>query len=299
MSETIESGARGRKILLLVIGGILVVGLVAAGLMLTRSLNPEVEEQSATYDEPITRLSMESLSGDVTVVAAEGDTIKVERTVKWSGDKPHSKEVVSGGDLTITTEGCEDRLWISRCEIDYRIEVPPTVELDLRTHSGDLAITGTTAAIDATASSGDLTIVDTTGSLDLTTYSGDVTASGIDSPEVTVDVASGDLELSGVTEALTVLAHSGEVTATDLVAPVVSLEVSSGSVELGFVEAPVDVQVNASSGSVDIVVPDDQTAYLVDAVVHSGKQRVSVDTGGTDHHIGGEVSSGDFNVRYA
>ena len=298
-ADSVKSGARGRKILLLVIGGILVVGLVGAGLMVARSIDPEAENQSTTYDEPIARLLMENPSGNITVVATEGDTVQVDRTVKWVGDKPNSNEEVLDGDLIITAEGCGNRMWITRCEIDYRIEVPSTVEIDIRTHSGDVDITGTTAAIDATASSGDITVTDARGRIGLTTYSGDVTVSGVDSPEVTADVSSGDVEVSGTVDVLTLTAASGEITGTDLVAPTVSLEVSSGAIDLGFAEAPRDVRATSSSGSIDIVVPDDGTTYLVDASVTSGSREVTVDIGGSGHRITGEVSSGDFTVRYA
>jgi hypothetical protein len=116
--------------------------------------------------------------------------------------------------------------------------------------------------------------------------------------DVAVDTSTGSVEARGLDGDLEVGTSTGSIELTGLRSDRVDAQASTGSVELGFVEAPQDVRAGTSTGSVEVVVPADGTAYAVqtDTSVGSTEVAVPVDSS-SSRRIDARTSTGSVEVR--
>jgi hypothetical protein len=264
MSETDSPPTKRSKALIVVVVCVAVLAvLAAAGTWLWKSwaAPQHTDSQSQTYDAPISRIEVTGDSGQIDLVASDGDETVVDRSLRWNGDsKPKSQEEWSGETLSISVTGCDRGIFDTRCGIDYRIEVPADVDVKVHNDSGNVTTTGFAGAQQLVVDSGDIEVTDASGTVDVDTDSGDVTANGLSGASVT-----GTLD--------------------------------SGSAKLTFDKAPENVTVSADSGDVELGLPRNGS-YQVKADVDSGDKNIDVDSG-SGSRIEVSADSGDVTVRYS
>jgi hypothetical protein len=225
---------------IVVAGGLLASALVLTGCGLD-SIATSTNQDTAAYEvkEKVSKLQLEGKAGDSVITETGGDSIRVTETLRWRGDdKPKPQHNVEAGALFVTYD-CESN-WGS-CSVDYKIEVPKGLAVDVNSGSGDITLRALTGQIDAVVGSGD---VDATGlagkkvyakagsgnvelrytaapdSAELQTGSGDVTLHVPDGAyDVKTDVGSGDANVSVKSDAtsahkISLTAGSGDVTLT-------------------------------------------------------------------------------------
>jgi DUF4097 and DUF4098 domain-containing protein YvlB len=95
---------------------------------------------------------------------------------------------------------------------------------------------------------------------------------------IDVHNADGGVELRDVTGRLRLSTSDGSVQAEGLTSDQVTVDTSDGSVRLSFAEPPSTVRAATSDGSLEIVGPNDGTAYAVTVSVSDGSQQVDVPT---------------------
>lgn len=295
MSDTESS--KGGKVVAIVIGVIAIVGLGAGGWIWFASSNPSTETRDHRIDEPVDRLELVGSSGDVSVTV--GDEVTVREKLRWLGDKPEPQRTVEDGTVRLSSDGCDNRGPFWGCEVHYEITLPADTEIDIETSSGDVSVSGVSGTQDITVSSGDLTVSEPTGDLELHTTSGDITVSDMTVDRLVAKVDSGDMDLSGTATTADLTASSGSIGATSFTGDDVSADLSSGDLNVSFANAPTHVDVTASSGTVELTMPDDATAYRVEVTVGSGDKNIGVTEGGSEHTITADVASGDFTIRYS
>jgi Putative adhesin len=217
------------------------------------------ESSSFTVGAGTSSLYVEVDSGSVRLTPAEGETLRVQRTVRHGWREPDVEERTDGSRAVI--EATCPTFLSSRCEIHYEISVPDGHAVEVSTSSGNVDVRGLRPqALQISASSGRITVVDVDGPLDIRS-------------------------------------SSGAVTATDLRSSRVTTEVSSGNTELDFSTAPTDVTVSASSGDVTLQLPSTGNPYRVRAESNSGQAQVDVPTDpGSARSVSVQVSSGDVDV---
>jgi hypothetical protein len=117
---------------------------------------------------------------------------------------------------------------------------------------------------------------------------------------VRIRADSGDVRVADITGDLTVHSDSGNVSASGLRSATVTAGSDSADVRLAFVAPPQAVQVSADSGDVEITVPDDGTAYRVDASTDSGSvdNQLHVDSA-AERTISARADSGDVRLHLA
>ncbi len=117
---------------------------------------------------------------------------------------------------------------------------------------------------------------------------------------VAVDTSTGSVEASGLTGDLEVTTSTGSIELLGLRSARVAAQASTGSVELGFAAPPQDVRAETSTGSVEIVVPADGTAYAVQSSTSVGSSEVSVPVdSSSSRRIDARASTGSVEVRTA
>jgi putative adhesin len=198
-------------------------------------------------------------TGSVRLTPAEGDELRVDRTVRRGWRGPDVEERTDG--LRAVVEASCPTLFGGRCEVHYEIAVPDGHAVEVAVDSGDLEVSGLRVrSLRTSASSGRTTLADVDGPIELRASSGSVSATGLRSDRVTA-------------------------------------EISSGSTQLEFAAAPTEVTVSASSGDVTLRLPADGDPYHVRARSSSGQQRVDVPTDpGSPRTVTVTVSSGDVEV---
>jgi DUF4097 and DUF4098 domain-containing protein YvlB len=117
----------------------------------------------------------------------------------------------------------------------------------------------------------------------------------------TLDASSsgGSVHLTGETGAVTAHSSAGSVRGDSLGSATVKASSSAGSVNLSFVTAPTTVDASSSAGSVSIEVPDDGTAYAVDAHASAGSTHVGIATNpNSTRSIHATSSAGSVHVAW-
>ncbi|MEU5690745.1 DUF4097 family beta strand repeat-containing protein [Actinosynnema sp. NPDC020468] len=253
----------------------LVAGVAVAGSLTScvRLVQQTARDESTVTDR-ITTIRVQNDSGEVTIRSADGvkDTV-VRRVINYpkNADKPTDPTTRVEGS-TLVLDGCDNQ-----CSVSYDVTVP----------SADTKVTGD-------SSSGDVR-VEGVASVELSISSGTATLRKVSGP-VHLDAKSGDVVASDVSGAFTALVGSGTTTLTDMKGPV-TVDGRSGDISVTMATAQ-NVKADASSGDVNVTVP--QGKYHVRTDAGSGDNRVSVadDPNGTAEIVL-DTKSGNVVLRTA
>ncbi|MEO3872261.1 DUF4097 family beta strand repeat-containing protein [Nonomuraea sp. B12E4] len=205
-------------------GGLLASALLLSGCGLAAVGGPS-DQDTVSYEvtDKVTTLQLKNGSGNAVVTETGGSAVQVVETLRWRGDaKPETEHKVEGGRLMLTYD-CPAN-W-GNCSVDYKIEIPKGLRVDLDAGSGDLTLRGLTGELSARLGSGDLD------------------ASGMANKKVVAETGSGDIELSyaAAPDSAELKAGSGDLT---LSVPDGAYDVKS---ETGAGDANVSVKTDASS----------------------------------------------------
>ncbi|MGH8880545.1 MAG: DUF4097 family beta strand repeat-containing protein [Stackebrandtia sp.] len=277
-----QAGRPRRSPMVAVIIGVAVLALLAAAGVWTWKSFKDVrtEQLSDSYDAPLTRVDLDGDAGDVTVTVTDTDAVIVDKELSYNEDKPKSEETVSGETLTIRATECSGpSLGFNHCHINYRIQVPADVALDITTDSGEIDTEDVTADQKLHADSGNIRVDDAGG-------------------EAELETDSGDIEAHGVAGGFTATADSGNITADGLRSTSATANADSGDIDLGFDVSPDEIKSIAESGGVTITVPEDGESYDVDVTTDSGDQDIQVTSdSASDKKITAEADSGDVTIQ--
>ena len=181
-------------------------------------------------------------NGTISVVAGTDANVEVHASKKWTrnGDQVHFVESAGPDGVTICVlyragdscsadnnsdsnrrHGLFSSGSRSDARVDFVVDVPPGVNVDLASINGSVQASGTSGSVDAKVINGDINIASHQGALDLVTVNGSVTAALDTLP------ASGDISLKSV---------NGSITAVlpPQLAGFVNLETVAGTVSNGF-----------------------------------------------------------------
>jgi hypothetical protein len=110
--------------------------------------------------------------------------------------------------------------------------------------------------------------------------------------------ATGSIEVEGADADVRATTSTGSLELTSLTSDTVAAQASTGSVELTFAEAPTSVTARTSTGSVEVVVPADGSAYAVDVRTSTGASTTTVPVdSASPRRIEARSSTGSVEVR--
>ncbi|MFI7634382.1 DUF4097 family beta strand repeat-containing protein [Nonomuraea sp. NPDC049400] len=202
-------------------GGLLASALLLTGCGLASIAGPD-NQDTTTYQvtDKVTKLQVKSGSGDTVVTETDGNAVRVTETLNWrSDDKPKTEHKVEGEALHLTYDCPSD--WGS-CSVDYKIEIPKGL------------------AVDLDAGSGNITLRSLTGRLDAHLGSGDLDATGLAGKQVVAEAGSGRIELKYASAPDSAELKSG-----------------SGDIVLTVPDGTYDVNTEMGSGDAKVSVKDD------------------------------------------
>jgi hypothetical protein len=222
----------------------------------------EEETTSREFDATQVRsIAVDNRAGRVRVVGDDSrtDTITVTARISEGLRGTGHSERIEGDRLVLETS-CP-LVMSNFCMVDYTIETPPGVDVSVSSETG-ASIEGIDGAVDVDTDRTAIEITDVSGPLRIDNDQGSVRASGLRSPRVVVT--------------------------TDL-----------GEVRLRFTEPPESVEAGSDQGSVEIVVPEDDTAYRLETSTDQGgiERDIRTDPDG-DRAIIASTDQGDIVIRY-
>ncbi|MBD5111623.1 MAG: DUF4097 domain-containing protein [Ruminococcaceae bacterium] len=225
------------------------------------------DKQIYNFTNEIEEVEVSSLGAKITVLSTEDSTITAEYQNPL--DKPEFCAVLCGKKLTLK-EKCTFNFFRSKAEGEYSITVrlPKTmykkikintasggVELpdaavnaehfELNTASGEININSAFVHAAIKSASGNVNVIGVEGlspaELKISTVSGTVNVRNYSAEKYSISSVSGKTSYSGAT-------GEGNITVT------------SGNVEITYAEWNKDLKINAVSGNVNIILPDDSGA---------------------------------------
>ncbi len=245
-----------------VVGGLAVVVALVGGTYTAVNLlaHDEITRTSTVDAAGLRAVAVDSDNGRVDVVGTDADEVRVVADISSGLRRTRSDVLVRDG--TLLVRGDCPRGWTIRCRVDYRLEVPRRLGVQVDNGNGRLAL------------------------------------EGVDG-DVTVDNSNGRVEVARLRGALRVRTSNGSVTATALASADVSAESQNGRVHLAFDAAPRVVQAVTQNGGVEVVVPQDEVGYRVDVDTANGATDTSVRTDpASERSIVAETRNGSVVVRY-
>jgi hypothetical protein len=221
-----------------------------------------VASASSTFQTGRARLRVRNPSGDVQVVAGEGEETTVELValndsaatqdaIERANVAAHGEEVVveidSGRNWSLSIG-----TWsFGSAKVGVRIACPTGSELDCETASADLRAEGTLGSTRARSASGDVRLRRIDGQLEARTASGDVEVDHVEG-RVTVNTVSGDAEVRTAMSGVAMNSVSGDVTVGEVYGDV-SVGTVSGDSNVR-AAGPGEVALKAVSGDVVVAI---------------------------------------------
>ncbi len=298
-------------------------GLVGALALLlgtgcVRHAVPLVTHQTRTFPaaaDKLVRLDVRSFDVDVRVTEAATISVTVDLDARsssrgaarrWVEDNtPVFDDSSSALEVRVPTRG-RGLFIIGFLHTNAKLElvVPPTCRLEVRTSSGDVAISGTAAlagTVRVRTSSGDLNVTGGLRELVARTSSGDVRVTGQPLTVLEADTSSGDITLEAGSERAIVDTTSGDVRLEKLTGDL-SADATSGEVRASWdgVPAGKKLRVHTSSGDVHLRIP---RAVALKGEIHTSSGSITSDIEGSSGDRGHRLSfsapgeSPDLDVR--
>ena len=260
----------------------------------TRNNGPE---QTETFSRKVKvgrdgRVSISNISGDLKVTGGSGDDVTIEAVKRTRGDRSQLGAVQiivddRPGRVEVRTEYENDRSYRNRnidVSVDYTVLVPATATVDVKSISGNVAVTGVQGAVHAETVSGTVT-TSATGKLTAKTVSGDLEL--VNAPadaDLSAATVSGTIRAKGLKiRTLDLGSVSGDLFVTDIACDRLGVKSVSGNVEFaGTLGKGGRYEINSHSGDIRLALAGN-TGFELNANSFSGSIRSDfpVTLGGT------------------
>lgn len=233
---------------------ILAAGMAFATLQIAAA--NDTFERTFKVSGRVTRIELSNGSGNVEIRASADGQVHVRGKVTPGGwtlfgsTEKNAQEVLANPPLEQSGDTIrigKNTSWLKNVSIEYKIDVPPSTE------------------IDAGVASGGITVEKVKGPVKASSASGYVHVYGVER-DVQVNAASGSIEISGIGGYVRVSSASGDVTITDTKGDI-KATAASGSIRI---QKPGDrVEASSASGAVEVVgAKNDVKVHLISGSIN-------------------------------
>jgi hypothetical protein len=170
-------GARGGVLALRGVGLVGVLTLVTLGAAtLVSGFFEQRREAVESLTGVVTTLDVDTGVGDVTVrTGPAGSAASLITTRRWAFVEPTATAIVADGTLRLRGVCMGGLSGLSNCSVDFTVTVPAGTTVRVATDSGDVTVAGATADVEARTTSGDVRLTGTrSAKVAAQTSSGDV-----------------------------------------------------------------------------------------------------------------------------
>ncbi|MEK6774530.1 MAG: DUF4097 family beta strand repeat-containing protein [Bdellovibrionota bacterium] len=227
--------------------------------LLSQSTFAETENKEFE-SKGLNEVSVENISGKVTVSAFEGAKASVVATKNKFSDKCKMSIDRSGNKLVLKVEKSGGVFSSDECDVDFEVKVPKAVDLSLNVGSGNMIINGIHGALNFKVGSGNTSADGSFKKIDGMSGSGNVTVKGLNGGGG-IKTGSGEINLTFTNKSL-----KGEL----------DLKAGSGNATLLFPKgSKVKTNFFAGSGQVSNELGDNPNAlFLVSMKAGSGNLKI-------------------------
>ncbi|MFE6971440.1 DUF4097 domain-containing protein [Isoptericola sp. NPDC057653] len=243
---------------LLVLGAVVAVLAVLWGaLFLVDRAVAGTTTQHETY-APVGTVELVA-DGDVTVRAAEGGDVEVDRIAR-SGLTSPTYRADERSDRLVLTHECQGWQWVpGRCAGQLAVTLPADTAVVVRTSNGDVLAAGVAGDVELRSSNGDVEATGTGARLDAGTSNGDITVDRAAGGDVVATSSNGSIEVTGVDGSLQAVTSNGRVEVSGVTGDV-RAESSNGDVTVVGDGEPVRLTIDTSNGDRTVEGPTDPAA---------------------------------------
>lgn len=241
-----------------------------------------------TYEA--TRLEMDVSTGNIEIRPWDESNIKIE-AIYQGGDASDYAVKVDPRDGTVYVTGGPKPGFLSlgQRDIEYRISLPATADVQIKTANGEIDVAELRGLVDLTSTNGDITasaiarglqaetvngrieLDEIGGALDLHSTNGEISLSDGRVSSGTVQSVNGDIDLRGVSGKLNVESTNGDIQIGDATDAALRASTSNGDIEFEGSLAPNDIStISTISGDVVVRLPED-SSFTLDATTISGE----------------------------
>ncbi len=184
-----------RRRLLLIVGPLLVLSVVFAGLIIAQDLLPGTRQFNFSTQVPApTLLTVGTGRNGVELEfrAGKGDRVRVFAAGGYSGFEPSVVVAADGSRIDAECPSAE----AFDCSVLVEIEVPAGTAVTANNRAGRISADGMTGALDLTTRNGDIEITSATGPIDADATNGRVLVEDSTAPRVTASTRNGSIELA-------------------------------------------------------------------------------------------------------
>ncbi|MGH3172149.1 MAG: DUF4097 family beta strand repeat-containing protein [Trebonia sp.] len=219
-----------------------------------------------TYTEAVTgpALTMDVDGGDVDVQGGSAaGSVRLTQIVSYGLTRPDVQpaiDVSRGAGGTSVSFASYD--YSDNFSITGSAAVPARTAVNVSTNGGNATIGGMAAPVAVSTDQGNLTVSGITHGGTLSSGGGDVTASGV-TGATTMLTGGGNVYADQVTGNLEVSTQGGDVQATGLATPDLSVDSGGGYVTLTLTSAPKNLQIDTEGGNVTVILPPGSARYDV------------------------------------
>ncbi|WP_462409900.1 DUF4097 family beta strand repeat-containing protein [Neobacillus sp. Marseille-QA0830] len=282
-----------------------------------------VHQSKEASAEGIRNVRIESPTVDVKLVSTNGDKIEAEFSGK-AGKKSknlYKLDMAKDGNTLKITMDKEDKfqfMMFNFTKVELNVKVPEKVydSIEIKAASGDInleEIQGKVITIET--QSGDIKATDAVAEdhFVLHASSGDIVASENRSNQMEFVTSSGDITINNnEAKGTDLVTSSGDIVSGNTVSEDIKMNTSSGDIVAKMKEMKGNVELEASSGDIDVSFTKSPTSLKVDYKTSSGDGIAHLDemnySEKSEHRIVGKIgdgkvtltartSSGDFTIR--
>ena len=214
---------------------LLVVGAFVSGTFQIITLLAHEERTEVTpYDAAgITSIDVDNSAGSVRIVGTEGDSIEVTAEISDGLRSTGESQQVVGD--TLELRGTCPNFGSDWCRVTYTVTVPPSIDVRVDADDGSVDVVGITGDVD-------------------------------------VDTDNGSIEMESLAGSIRATNDNGRIEGVGLRSQRVSADTDNGRINLAFVTPPSNVVATSNNGSIEVVVPNDGTAYRLEMDTDNGSR---------------------------
>jgi DUF4097 and DUF4098 domain-containing protein YvlB len=233
------------------------IGVLAVVLFVTRTYSLD----TATYPGAIQRLTVDTDSGQVSVVGSDRADVLVLWQRRYSLIKPRVDRGVRDGALHLRSR-CPAVSF--RCAVVLGSQVPGATATSIRTRSATVDLQNLGGPVDVTTQTGQVTLQQVAASIRIVTGSGPVSLATLRG-DLVVRTASAPIELRDLQGQADLTTGSAAITGNALALRALMARTGSGWVTATFDAPPVHVDLRSVSGQVNVQLPAGHYRLQLDA----------------------------------
>jgi hypothetical protein len=245
------------------------IGALAVVLFVTRTYSLD----TATYPGAIQRLTIDTDTGQVSVVGSDRADVLVLWQRRYSLIKPRVDRGVRDGALQLRSR-CPGVSF--RCAVVLGSQVPGATTTSIRTRSATVDMQDLGGPVDVTTQTGEVTVQQVAAPIHIVTRSGPVSLASLQG-DLVVHTASAPIELRDMHGQADLTTESGSITGNGLTLRVLMARTGTGWVTATFDAAPEHLDLRSVSGQVNIQIP-------------AGHYRLELDAPAGQVHLNGVVN---------